>query len=165
MTAVRQLQTLTCPVRARMRGLRRDERGSAAAELALLTPLLILLLLFVVFCGRVADIKLRLYDVAHQAARAATLARNSSQATTSAQATASAALASAGINCQLLTVVTDARGLTSGSTVTVTVFCTVSLGDLTMLGVPGTRTFQSSFSSPVDVYRGTATLTQAGDGR
>ncbi|NKQ58802.1 pilus assembly protein TadE [Amycolatopsis sp. K13G38] len=149
-------------MRASIRALRRNERGSAAAELTLLTPLLILLLLFVVFCGRLADTKLRINDVAHQAARAATLARTPSQATANAQATASAALASAGITCQSLSVSTDTQGLKPGSTVTVTVSCSVGFGDLTSLGVPGSRTFQSSFSSPVDVWRGTAPNAQAG---
>lgn len=146
---------------AHFRVLHRDERGSAAAELTLLTPLLIVLLLFVVFCGRLADTKLRINDVAHQAARAATLARTPSQATANAQATASAALASAGITCQSLSVSTDTQGLKPGSTVTVTVSCSVGLGDLTSLGVPGSRTFESSFSSQVDVWRGTATPAQA----
>jgi Flp pilus assembly protein TadG len=146
-----------------MRALCHDERGSAAAELTLLTPLLILLLLFVVLCGRLADTKLRISDVAHQAARAATLARTSAQAGATAQATAGAALASAGIACQSLVVSTDTRGFQPGSTVTVTVSCTVGLSDLTMLGVPGSRTFESSFSSPVDAWRGT--LSQGGDAR
>lgn len=162
MNATSMPRRLAHPVRARISMLRRDERGSAAAELTLLTPLLILLLLFVVLCGRLADTKLRINDVAHQAARAATLARTPSQATANAQTTASAALASAGITCQSLTVSTDTQGLKPGSTVTVTVSCSVGLNDLTMLGVPGSRTFESSFSSPVDVWRGTSTLTQAG---
>ncbi|MEV6444745.1 TadE/TadG family type IV pilus assembly protein [Amycolatopsis sp. NPDC051716] len=161
MNATFKPRRLVHPVRARLSMLRRDERGSAAAELTLLTPLLILLLLFVVLCGRLADTKLRINDVAHQAARAATLARTPSQATANAQTTASAALASAGITCQSLTVSTDTQGLKPGSTVTVTVSCSVGLGDLTMLGVPGSRTFESSFSSPVDVWRG-STVAQAG---
>lgn len=162
MTAAYSLPAFADAARRRIRTLHRDERGSAAAELTLLTPLLIVLLLFVVFCGRLADTKLRINDVAHQAARAATLARSPSQATSNAQATASAALASAGITCQSLSVSTDTQGLKPGSTVTVTVSCSVGLGDLTSLGVPGSRTFESSFSSPVDVWRGTSTLAQAG---
>lgn len=141
-------------VRARIRPLGRDERGSAAMELTLLTPLLILLLLFVVLCGRLVDAKLRLNDVAHQAARAATLARAPAQAMADARATADTALASAGITCRSLTVSTNTEGLRPGSTVTVTVSCTVGLSDLTLLGVPGSRILESSFSSPVDVWRG-----------
>lgn len=162
MTAVRYLSAFARWVHARIRRLRGDETGSAAAELTLLTPPLILLLLFVVFCGRLADTQLRINDVAHQAARAATLARTPSQATANAHATASVALASAGITCQSLSVSTDTQGLKPGSTVTVTVSCSVGLGDLTALGVPGSRTIQSSFSSPVDVWRGTSTLTHPG---
>lgn len=163
MTITSWMRMLAHSTRVRMTTLRKDERGSAAAELTLLTPLLIILLLFVVLCGRMADTKLRINDVAHQAARAATIARTPSQATTDAQATADAALASAGINCQSLSVSIDTQGLRPGSTVTVTVSCTVGLNDLTMLGVPGTRTFQSSFSSPVDVWRGSNTLAASGD--
>jgi Flp pilus assembly protein TadG len=142
-------------LRARFTVVRQDERGSAAAELTLLTPLLVLMLLFVVLCGRLADTKLRINDVTHQAARAATLERTPTQATAAAQASVDSALVSAGITCQSLSVTTDTQGLRPGSTVTVTVSCTVGLNDLTMLGVPGARTFQSSFSSPVDVWRGT----------
>ncbi|GLZ30873.1 membrane protein [Lentzea sp. NBRC 105346] len=162
MTAIHRLPVFARQTRARMRALRRDETGSAAAELTLLTPLLILLLLFVVFCGRLADTKLRMNDVAHQAARAATLARTPSQATANAQATASAALASAGITCQSLSVSTDTQGLKPGSTVTVTISCNVGLADMTSLGVPGSRTLESSFSSPVDVWRGTSVSVPAG---
>jgi Flp pilus assembly protein TadG len=147
-------------VRTGLAEMRRDERGSVAAELTLVTPLLILLLLFVVLCGRLATTKLRIDDVAHQAARAATLARTPEQATAAARTTADAALASAGITCQSLSVVTDTQGLRPGSAVTVTVSCTVGLGDLTVLNVPGARTFQSTFSSPVDVWRGTSTLAE-----
>jgi Flp pilus assembly protein TadG len=144
--------------------LRQDQRGSAAAELTLLTPLLMLMLLFIVLCGRLADAKLRLNDVAHQSARAATLARTPTQATADARATAEAALASAGITCQSLTLSTDTQGLRPGSTVTVTVSCNVGLSDLTLLGLPGSRTLESSFSSPIDVWRGTTTTSAAGGG-
>lgn len=139
-----------------------DERGSAAAEVTLVSPLLILVLLFVVFCGRVADTALRINDAAHQAARAATLARSASQAAADAHATAGAALTSAGVACASLDVTTDTQGLRPGATVTVTVSCSVSLDDLTLLGVPGARTFRASFSSPIDVWRGTSTTDAGG---
>ncbi|MET8763053.1 TadE/TadG family type IV pilus assembly protein [Lentzea sp. NPDC004782] len=163
MTEVRQHRVRGRRIRDGIRVLLQDQRGSTAAELTLLTPLLVLLLLFVVFCGRLADTKLRINDAAHQAARAATVARTPSQATNNAQATASAALASAGITCQALSVSTDTQGLEPGSTLTVTVSCCIGLQDLTLLGVPGSRTFESSFSSPVDVWRGTSTSLRSGD--
>ncbi|MEC3974324.1 TadE/TadG family type IV pilus assembly protein [Amycolatopsis sp. H20-H5] len=131
-----------------------DERGSATAEMVLLTPVLIVMLLFVMFCGRLADTNLRLNDVAHQAARAASLSRSTASAQNDARATAHSALANAGITCQHLAVSVNAAGLRPGATVSVTVDCTVGLGDLALLGVPGSTTLSASFSSPVDTYRG-----------
>lgn len=144
------------------RVLYRDERGSATAEIALLTPLLIIMLLFVVFCGRLADSKLRLEDVAHQAARAASLARTVTSAHDDAHATAHAALADAGITCHSLAVTVTTAGLRPGSTVTVDITCAVGLSDLALLGVPGSTTLSASFASPVDTYR---SLAQSGGAR
>ena len=59
--------------------LRRDESGSVTAELVLLTPLLILLLLFVVALGRLAGARLEVDGAAAQAARAASIAREPKQ--------------------------------------------------------------------------------------
>lgn len=143
------------------RVLRRDERGSATAEMALLTPLLIIMLLFIVFCGRLADSKLRLDDAAHQAARAASLARTVTAARDDARAAAQSALTSAGISCQSLDVTVETAGLRPGSTITVDIRCAVGLSDLALLGVPGDTTLSASFASPIDTYR-TATVAQAG---
>jgi Flp pilus assembly protein TadG len=132
-----------------------DERGSAATELTLLVPVLILLVLFVVFCGRLADARLRVNDAAHQAARAATLARTSNQASHDAHATAQAALSHDSVRCQNLGVSAQLAGPKPGSTVTVTVTCDIGLSDLTMLGVPGSTTAESTQSSVVDQWRGT----------
>jgi Flp pilus assembly protein TadG len=161
--------TATAPehrVGARITFLYNDERGSAAAELTLLTPLLIILLLFVVLCGRLVDTRLRLDDAAHQAARSASLARSPSQADADARSTADAALSSAGVTCESLAVSTDTQGLRPGATITVTVSCSVGLSDLTLLDIPGSKTIESTFSSIVDVYRGTTvTLSDAGGDR
>lgn len=143
--------------------LRRDEHGSVAAELTLLTPVLIVLLLFVVFCGRLADARLRVDGAAHQAVRAATLARSSAQATHDARVTAETALGQAGISCRNLGVIARVGSLRPGSTVIVRVRCEISLSDLSLLGVPGSTTAEASASSVVDQWRGTATTT-GGDG-
>ncbi|WP_263247255.1 TadE/TadG family type IV pilus assembly protein [Saccharopolyspora rosea] len=126
-----------------------------ATELTLLVPVLIVLLLFVVFCGRLAEARLRVDDAAHQAVRAATLARSSSQASSNAHATAQAALSQAGVRCQHLDVFAPLAGMQPGSTVTVTVTCDIGLSDLAMLGIPGSTTAESTASSVVDQWRGT----------
>lgn len=144
-------------VRRRGKSLR-DASGSVTVELVLTIPVLILMLWFLVFCGRLSDSWLRIGDVAHQAARAATADRSPSAAAADARSTAEAALSDAGVTCQSLTVDTSGT-LQAGSTVTVTVSCTVGLHDLALLRVPGTTTLTAQFASPVDVYRGTTTTT------
>ncbi|MEU0924572.1 TadE/TadG family type IV pilus assembly protein [Streptomyces malaysiensis] len=137
-----------------MSALRADQ-GAATAELVLLIPVLLLAMWFLVYCSRLPDARLRLEDAAHQAARAASQARSPSTAARQARSTATAALDQAGIACQSLTV--DTRGsLQPGSTVTVTVSCTVGLHDLALLQLPGTTVLQARFAAPVDVYRGSA---------
>lgn len=150
------------PARRRLTRLRRDTRGSATAELVLSISILILLLWFLVYCGRLADTRLRIEDVAHQAARAASLARTSANAAADARSTAAAALDDAGVACRTFNVATSGS-LQPGSSVTVTVSCAADLGDLAMLQVPGTVTLTARFTSPVDAYRGRA-LTLASSG-
>jgi Flp pilus assembly protein TadG len=135
------------------RALWADERGSASVELVLVAPLLVLMLMFVVFCGRLADTRLRLADVAHQAARAATLARSAGAAEADASSTARRALTDAGVGCRSVNVAPDVGGLRPGGAVTVRVSCVVGMSDLAMLTVPGSTTLDATASSVVDLYR------------
>jgi len=136
--------------------LRRDESGSVTAELVLLTPLLILLLLFVVALGRLAGARLEVDGAAAQAARAASIAQSPSSATAMAQQTATAALSSDHVTCAQLSVDTDTSRLTPGGSVGVTVTCTVNLGDLTGLRLPSAETISSQSTSVIDTYRPTS---------
>jgi len=86
---------------------RRDEAGSVTAELVLLTPLLILFLLFVVALGRLAGARIEVDGAAAQAARAASIGRSPAGAVAAAEQTATAALASQHVTCAQLTVTTD----------------------------------------------------------
>lgn len=142
---------------ARRAGRWRGEDGSAAVELTLATPLLIALLVFVaVVVHRGVDARLRLDDAAHQAARAASLARDPAAAVTAAEQTAADALTQAGVVCQPMTVDTDTGRFAPGGVVTVTVSCTINHGDALILNVPGTRVLSATFVSPVDTWRATA---------
>ncbi|TCJ34659.1 TadE/TadG family type IV pilus assembly protein [Parafrankia sp. BMG5.11] len=129
-----------------------SDRGSATAELVLIVPVLLLMLLFLVLCYRISDAKLRMADVAHQAARAASIAATPAEAVADARTTAQIALAGAGVTCQDLTVDTDTAGLAPGALVRVTVACTVRLDDLAMLATPGSATLRASSTSPVDTF-------------
>ncbi|MFJ6901525.1 TadE/TadG family type IV pilus assembly protein [Streptomyces hokutonensis] len=121
-------------------------------ELVLTIPILILMLWFLVYGGRVSDTRLQIEDAAHQAARAATLDRSTGTAAADARSTAATALSDAGVTCRRLTVSTSGS-LQAGSTVTVAVSCTVGLSDLALLQVPGSTTLTAQFASPVDVHR------------
>ncbi|MFJ3779792.1 TadE/TadG family type IV pilus assembly protein [Streptomyces sp. NPDC090075] len=127
-------------------------------ELVLMIPVLILMLWFLVYCGRLSETRLRIEDAAHQAARAATLDRSSHIAAADAHSTAASALSAAGITCESLSVAASGT-LRAGSTVTVSVSCTVGLHDLALLQVPGSTTLTAESASPVDVYRSTDTTT------
>ncbi len=64
----------------RLPGAARDESGSVAAEVAIAVPVLVAVLVFAgVLVARGVDARLRLDDVAHQAARAASLTRSPTQ--------------------------------------------------------------------------------------
>lgn len=134
---------------------RRDERGSITVELAILAPALLLLLGLVVFAGRVQTSSSTVEQAARAAAREASLARTADGARTAAQGAATRELADSA--CVATSVVTDTTGFsaqlgTDGS-VAVTVSCTVSVADLAVPGLPGTRTMTADAVSPLDRYR------------
>lgn len=131
----------------------RDERGSATTELVILTPLLILLLLFVVALGRLAGARIDVDGAAAQAARAASIARSPTAAAATAQQTATSALASQHITCSHLAVSVDTTYFTPGGSVAVTVSCGVDLAALTGLHLPGSETVANRAVSAIDKYR------------
>jgi Flp pilus assembly protein TadG len=133
--------------------LRAEESGSVALELVLLTPLLLLMLLFVVALGRTVSARLEVDGAAAQAARAASIARDPATATAMAQQTVSTALGSDHVTCGDLSVATDTADFTPGGQVAVTVTCTVDLADLVGLRLPAAETLSSTATSVIDQYR------------
>lgn len=131
-----------------------SQRGAAAVELVLVTPVLIVLLLFVVAGGRLADARAQVDAAARDAARAGTLARSAAGAERAGKEAADSRLHDAGVECRSLLVQVDATRFAPGGTVAATVTCTVDLGDLTLLAVPGSRSVTATAAEPVDVYRG-----------
>lgn len=131
-----------------------SRRGSAALELVLLAPALLVLMLFVVAAGRLAEARVDVERAARDAARAASLARSASAAERAGAEAARASLAERDVSCRELEVALDAAGFGPGGTVRAEVACTVSLADLSLLRVPGARTVRAAFSEPVDAYRG-----------
>lgn len=134
----------------------RGDRGSVSLELAILAPAVLLLLGALVFAGRVQTSSAAVEQAARAAARDASLARTVDAAQTAARASAQRELA--GSACASTDVAVDTAGFTapvgSPGVVSVTVTCNVSMADLAIPGLPGSRTLTGQATSSIDRYRG-----------
>lgn len=146
-------------VRWRVRRGTRD-RGSATLEMAIATPVMLLIISLMVLAGRVAVAGNTVTTVAGNAARQASLARTATAASSAAASSARAALAAQAINCQGGgTVSVDVSGFGAaargvpGQVVTVSIDCVVPIADLGLPGAPGTRTLSDRAVSPIDPNR------------
>ncbi len=137
-----------------MKRLIANERGAIAAQAAAMAPLLALVVLLVLFTGRVVDANHSVQAAAHEAARAASLAGTAADAAAAAQATAEANLNAGGLTCRTLNVTPDLSQFQAGGWVSVTVTCNADFSDMTLLGVPGSRSFEETAIEVVDAYRG-----------
>ena len=135
----------------------RDDRGSVTLELAILTPALILLLGLIALAGRVEVAASAIEHATAAGARAASLARTVEAAQTAATQAIDRELAAQGLHCATSTVTVDAAGLTAPlgapATVTVSASCTVTMSDLAVPGLPGSRTLTGEATSTIDRYR------------
>ena len=129
-----------------------DERASAPTELVLITPLLLLLLLFVVFLGRLSTARLDVTAAARDAARAASLRASPDDAVADATAAAAASLAERGMACREMGVDVDISRFSPGGSVAVQVRCTADLADLALLRVPGSREVTATAREVIDAY-------------
>ncbi len=130
------------------------ERGSATTELVLMTPVLIIVLFFVVALGRIASSRAEVDAAARDAARAAANARSAAAAVPESDEAARAAFRQSGLTCESIAVLLDTAEFHAGGNVTATVSCTVPLRDLVGLGLPAARTMTGRFTAPIDLYRG-----------
>jgi Flp pilus assembly protein TadG len=133
---------------------RRSQRGTAAVELALLAPLLLVVGLAVVGFGRIASSRAQVDGAAHAAARAASIAVTPAEAGPAAQREAAEVLGQHGVTCRQLGVDVNTAAFHPGGWVAVTVRCSADLGDLAVAGFPGSTTLSARFVSPIDTYRG-----------
>lgn len=138
--------------------IRRDERGAAAVELALLAPVLVLIIAVMVAGSRIWLTRGDVQQVAQQASREATLQESEGQAVTAARSLAHRGLAEATAPCVDPVVSVDAAAFrtppgTPGR-VTVTIVCQVRLGDLGLPGLSGSVTASGEGVSVLERYRG-----------
>lgn len=134
------------------------DRGSASLELVVIAPGLLLVIVVLVFAGRLEIAKQAAHAAAADAARAASIARTQSAASSDARSAASRTLTQQGLRCISTSVSVDTSGfgapVGTAATVSATVACTVNLSDLSAPGIPGTKVVTATVASPLDTYRG-----------
>ncbi len=143
--------------RALNRSERWDEHGSMAIEAAIGVPAFGLFLAMIILGGRIEIAKQTVEAAAYEAARAASIERTQGEGISAGRSAAKISLHNQNVHCTstALTVNAAAFNAPLGTTaqVTATVTCTVDVSDLSIPGVPGTRTITATASSPVDAYR------------
>jgi Flp pilus assembly pilin Flp len=132
----------------------RNERGTAAVELALLAPVLLVLVAVVSAAGRMVETKSAVLSVAREAARAAAEAPNAAAAHDAAIATAQQVAEGLGLDPARLSIVEEPHGFARGAPYEVSVSYQVSMADLPGLGVlPGSVTLGAEHAELIDTYR------------
>jgi len=138
----------------------RSDRGSGAIEAAVLAPPLLLLIGLAIVGGRIQVAGWAIEAAAHDAARAASIARTEADARVRALAAANATLQQDGLHCARLDIELDTSGFAVPvglpATVTATLTCVVDFSDLVADGLPGSRTLTATFTSSLDTFRSRA---------
>lgn len=135
----------------------RADRGSTTLELVAWAPGLLLIVALLTVAGRVNSANAAVEQAAVDAARTASIARNSGAAQDAAVRSAQATLSGQDLQCTTTTVTVDTAAFAAPpgqpATVTATVTCPVRLSDLAVPGLPGTRTVTHTAVSSLDTFR------------
>lgn len=131
---------------------RRDERGTASLDLAIVAPLFIIFVLMVVGLARMALASAVVDQAAAEAARAASLHRSGGAEAAGTQA-ANASLASRGWSCANLKVQVNTSQYQPGGAVSAVVQCEAKLTDVAMAGFPGSKVYTGRAVAPIEQYR------------
>lgn len=133
------------------------EHGGGSIGFITTVGIIVLLIGFLIFAGRISTAGNAVESAAAAAARDATLARSDTTAFTNANEAAKRVLSQQGINCAGLRIDIDTSGfrapLGQYGQVGVTITCTADYSSIAIPGIPGSKTFTSTASSPVDQYR------------
>ena len=138
----------------RLRSLGSDERGEAATTVILMMPIMLMLLWFAVFTGRMVNTQQEVLSAARDGSRAASVQGTAGNASAVATAAVEESLRGAGLACQNLAVSVNTTAFEAGGRVEVTVSCEVNINDVTSVWTPGTKVFEESSVAFVDTFRG-----------
>ena len=127
------------------------DRGSVSTEVVLLAPLIVVLALFVVHLGWIANTRLQLISVADQAARAASLVHPRRMAQVG-NDVARDQIDSGESRCTAVDVAVELERSVEPGNVTVRLSCTVDPDGLSLL-LPIQRTIRVTSSEIIDMWR------------
>jgi len=130
----------------------RRQRGSMAAELAVIAPVLLVFLMLLAGLGRLIEARGAVYGAARDAARAASLQRTPEAALDAARQAAEADLAGHCITRPSVAQV-SVDAFAPGNMVTYEVTCEASLKSLGVFRMPDTKRVTARSSAPLDVFR------------
>lgn len=135
----------------------RGDKGSASIEAAVGVPAFVLFVGLIILGGRTATTHQALESASSDAARAASIARTAAEATAAAEKSARSSLANQQIDCIGIQVDVNTEGFQvaagQAASIGVTVTCRLDLSDLTVPGVPGSRSLRATITSPIDTWR------------
>ena len=151
--STRQLSRSTTGIPQRNPRTDDADRGSSTAELVIVTPIVIVMLLLVVAFGRYAHGRQLVEQAAAAAARSASLSATAVQADDRARQAASASLSDAGVSCTSMSIAVDSGDFRAGGTVGVTLACTADLSGLALAGLPGSVTMTATGRAPLEKFR------------
>lgn len=131
----------------------RGDQGSSMVELAIVTPVVIVLLFVMVALGRYSHSKIVVEQAAAAAARAASQTSSPGNASRAAQDAAAATLSGAGLSCAHMDASVDTAAFRPGGQVSVTVTCSADLSQLALAGVPGSASLSATSVAPLEAFR------------
>lgn len=126
------------------------QAGVSTVEVVLLTPVLLLFVLFIVGLGMIVSAQSDTYGAARDAARAGSLQRDHAAALAQARRAAKADLEG---SCAGGPRVSSVTGYHAGGMFTIEVSCDVSLSGLNLLGLGSASTVTGRASAPLDSHR------------
>ncbi|MEV0650111.1 TadE/TadG family type IV pilus assembly protein [Phytomonospora sp. NPDC050363] len=134
-----------------------DDEGSVSLETTIGAFAVSVVIAMVIIFGRYAIASNTIDLAAHDAARAASIARDADAAQRGAQAAAEATLSDQSLTCSTLTVEVDVTGFDipvgEPAEVTATITCVLDFSDIALPGMPGSATVTATYTSPLDTYR------------
>ncbi|MFC5268239.1 TadE/TadG family type IV pilus assembly protein [Kribbella qitaiheensis] len=148
-TPARRVASARSP-RKRLRG----ERGTMALEMVILAPILLILFMFLLACGRYFQTSSLLENAARDGARSASQTRSLAAAQGQVDEAVTRTMDQAVKSCKDSAGGTITTAFAAGSPLSVEVTCTINYRDLGLLGIGGDTTITKKFSSSVDPYRG-----------